>query len=600
MQTFNNLRISAKLAVAFAAMLLLLAGLAMFAFSRMHLIQEESRNLSENWLPTTRFAGGMMADIADYRIGVLRVMAATAPEEAKAGAAAMEQALVSLTANDAGYEKLLSGDDERKLYDTFKAAWAKYQAGAKKMLEMNAADDLDGAHRLQRREVTPAYEAANTAVDALVDYQTKGAAQSASNSESTYSSAVTWLLVVGLLAAGLAAWLGLMLTRAISRPLAQAVAAADRVASGDLSQTIDVAGKDEMAQLLSAMQRMQASLVTTVGSVREGSESVATASAEIAQGNSDLSARTEDQASSLEETSATMEELSATVRQNADSAQTANQLAQSASEVARNGGQVVGEVVNTMRGIETSSKRIADIIAVIDGIAFQTNILALNAAVEAARAGEQGRGFAVVASEVRNLAQRSADAAKEIKSLINDSVERVQSGTQLVDRAGQTMQDIVSSVQRVADIVGEISSASVEQSAGIAQVGEAITQLDRSTQQNAALVEQSAAASESMKVQAGRLLESVARFRLAAQQHAFAAPAAPLRKPAASSFGQKNAATSSAKPAARPASGSKSFAASPAAPRSPAQPSAPSASPSPAPKPAAKAAADNDGDWSEF
>jgi len=363
------------------------------------------------------------------------------------------------------------------------------------------------------------------------------------------------------------------------------VQAADRVAGGDLSQAIHSNSQDETGQLLSALARMQTSLVGTVSNVRDGAESVATASAEIAQGNADLSSRTEEQASSLEETSATMEELNATVRQNADNAAQANQLAQSAAQVARDGGQVVGEVVETMRGIEGSSKRISDIISVIDGIAFQTNILALNAAVEAARAGEQGRGFAVVASEVRNLAQRSADAAKEIKSLINDSVERVQTGTQLVDRAGQTIQDIVGSVQRLADIVGEISSASREQSSGISQVGEAVTKLDRATQQNAALVEESAAASESLRNQAQGLLSAVASFKLALHGTHKAA-LAPQRSPVKSTHQHKPASThkqQAAKPApaARKANASSPL---PAATRPPA------AAPAPA----------DDGGWDTF
>ncbi|HRI18154.1 MAG TPA: methyl-accepting chemotaxis protein, partial [Burkholderiaceae bacterium] len=269
--------------------------------------------------------------------------------------------------------------------------------------------------------------------------------------------------------------------------------------------------RDSLMARLSDMQRGLAQAVT---SVRRGSESVATSSSEIAHGNQDLSRRTEQQAAALEETSASMEQLGATVKQNADNARQANQLALGASAVAVKGGEVVGQVVATMKGINDSSKKIADIISVIDSIAFQTNILALNAAVEAARAGEQGRGFAVVASEVRNLAQRSADAAKEIKTLISVSVQRVEQGTGLVDQAGETMNEIVTAIKRVTDIMGEISSASLEQSAGVAQVGEAITQMDQATQQNAALVEQSAAAAENLKAQAQQLVAAVAVFKL--------------------------------------------------------------------------------------
>ena len=297
------------------------------------------------------------------------------------------------------------------------------------------------------------------------------------------------------------------------------------MASGDLSRPVAVQPADTTS-VMASVHRMQEALTAMVGTVRGNADSVATASTQIAQGNQDLSQRTEEQASALEETAASMEELGSTVRQNADNARQANQLAASASEVAVRGGGVVGQVVETMKGINESSRKIADIISVIDGIAFQTNILALNAAVEAARAGEQGRGFAVVASEVRSLAQRSADAAKEIKALITTSVERVGQGSALVDQAGATMQEVVHSIQRVTDIVGEISAASTEQATGVAQVGEAVSQMDQATQQNAALVEQGAAAAESLKDQALHLVQAVASFKLGTGESIRTAPAA--------------------------------------------------------------------------
>jgi methyl-accepting chemotaxis protein len=334
------------------------------------------------------------------------------------------------------------------------------------------------------------------------------------------------LLVATLVLIAVPLWV----SKQVESPIIQAVALADQMAEGDLTAHIKPQGSDETVQLLSALQRMQTSFSGIVRSVKSNAESVASASAEIAHGNNDLSARTEQQASGLQETAASMEELGSTVKQNADSARQANQLAMSASSVAIQGGEVVGQVVETMKGINESSRKISDIISVIDGIAFQTNILALNAAVEAARAGEQGRGFAVVASEVRSLAGRSADAAKEIKSLINASVERVEQGTALVDQAGTTMTEVVSSIRRVTDIMGEISAASNEQASGVAQVGEAVTQMDQATQQNAALVEEMAAAASSLKSQANDLVQVVAVFKLGTDHHgASTASKSPVR-----------------------------------------------------------------------
>jgi len=307
----------------------------------------------------------------------------------------------------------------------------------------------------------------------------------------------------------------LSLAGSMNRPMGQAVTAADRLAEGDLTGTITPVGNDETVQLLQAMQRMQANLAGIVRNVKYNADEVAGASAQIAQGNQDLSGRTEQQASALQQTAATMDQLGSTVRANADNARQASHLAHGASEVAMKGGDVMGQVVDTMTGINDSSRKIADIIGVIDGIAFQTNILALNAAVEAARAGEQGRGFAVVASEVRSLAHRSAEAAREVKALVNASVERVEQGTALVDQAGATMQEIVNSIKRVTDIVAEISAASAEQSNGVTQVGEAVSHMDQATQQNTALIEESAAAAETLSQQAQQLVSSVAAFRTA-------------------------------------------------------------------------------------
>jgi methyl-accepting chemotaxis protein len=397
---------------------------------------------------------------------------------------------------------------------------------------------------------------------------------------------------IGLLAAelGFAVMLGLWLAAEVARPVHEAVLVARRVADGDLRMRSAGESGDEAGQLMKAMREMTDKLVSMIVNVRSGTELISSASGEIATGSMDLSARTEQQAASLEETASSMEELTATVKQNAEHAHQANKLAVSASEVAVKGGEVVAEVVGTMASINDSSKRIAEIIGVIDGIAFQTNILALNAAVEAARAGEQGRGFAVVASEVRSLAQRSAAAAKEIKALIDDSVEKVTAGTQLADKAGNTMNEVVTSVKRVTDIIGEIADASAEQTAGIEQVNQAISAMDQATQQNAALVEESAAAAATMREQAGGLSRVVGAFVLSSEQAA---------KPGAqvhliSSHPAKAKAPAAAK-SARPSAAAASRSAAPAS-----HPIPRKAPPAAATTGARRATAKPDVDWEEF
>ncbi|WP_374618456.1 methyl-accepting chemotaxis protein [Pandoraea sp.] len=395
--------------------------------------------------------------------------------------------------------------------------------------------DVAGFHQIQARIAPAAYGAVDAAMRELQDIQVarqKARFEAAQQRYSRMRIAMGVTLAVALL---LALWGRAMLARAVLRPIREVISHFERIAAGDLSQRIEQRTRNEMGQLFGALGRMRDGLASTVGTVRESTEAIHASAREIADGNADLSQRTESQASSLEQTAASMEELTAVVKQNAENARAASQLAVTASETASRGGDVVQEVVATMRDIAEASQKVTDILTVIDGIAFQTNILALNAAVEAARAGEQGRGFAVVAGEVRTLAQRSASAAKEIKGLIEASGNRVEIGTRLVERAGTTMVDVVQSVKRVTDIMGEISAASVEQSSGIEQVNRAVTQMDEMTQQNAALVEEASAAAAALEAQAARLRESVALFRLssheAARSQAIAAGEANVNAP---------------------------------------------------------------------
>jgi methyl-accepting chemotaxis protein len=375
-------------------------------------------------------------------------------------------------------------------------------------------EKLDEARVLAFGKTYDALHALAANLRKQMEFQSGRFDELAAEASGTYTTALRIIAIVAVVAMLLAIVAALLITRSVVRPLSRAVEVARTVAAGDLTSHIEVQGNDEAAQMMLALKDMNASLAKLVSEVRTGSDEIATAANEIASGNLELSSRTEQQAGSLEETASSMEEMTSTVRQNAENALQANQLAASASDVARRGGDVVARVVETMGDIDVASRKIVEIIAVIDGIAFQTNILALNAAVEAARAGEQGRGFAVVASEVRNLAQRSASAAREIKQLIDDSVGKVSQGTQLVGQAGATMSEVVDSVQRVTDIMAEISSASREQEGGITQINHAVTEMDAVTQQNAALVEEAAGAAGSLQEQAVRLAQMVAVFKV--------------------------------------------------------------------------------------
>jgi methyl-accepting chemotaxis protein len=444
-------------------------------------------------------------------------------------------------------EPLVAGEQEKALFAAILEQRKAYSASRDGAVKAKADGNAEEAARILEQEFTPAATKYQDLLQKLVVMQRSSIDNTAKAIDAVASSSTTIITLLTAAAVALGAVLAWLLTTGITRPIRTAVEVAETVAGGDLTRRIDATGKDETGALLRALAHMNDSLVAIVSQVRGGTDTIATGSAEISAGNLDLSARTEQQASALEETAASMEELTTTVRQNADNARQANQLSIAASEVAAQGGAVVGEVITTMGSINDSAKKIVDIIGVIDGIAFQTNILALNAAVEAARAGEQGRGFAVVASEVRTLAQRSAAAAKEIKGLIGDSVDKVDAGTKLVDQAGATMQQVVESIRRVTDIMAEIAHASQEQTGGIEQVNAAIGQMDQVTQQNAALVEEAAAAASSMQDQAAKLAEVVGVFRL--DSGATAVRTAPV---AAQAAAPARALAAPAKPAARP------------------------------------------------
>ncbi|MFZ6769231.1 methyl-accepting chemotaxis protein [Undibacterium sp. Di26W] len=484
------------------------------------------KDLFTNQLPSVEALGQSRVLILRARTSLDR---AIAHPEFPDTAETIKKSEAFLSQSDVYWKKYLSlpqDPEEKKISDEVAALRDKYiKDGHTPMLNAIKAGNKEEADNLNMKVVPPAYSAYSDKMEKLSEYQFIGAAESLKESEQAFTTFV-WVdafgVIGGLVAVFVSAY---FLLTAISRPLKQAITQFEAIGNGDLTQQLKPSSRDEMGQLVSALENMRQSLMQTVMMVRQSSGSIAVSSEEIATGNMDLSSRTEQQAASLEETASSMEELTSTVQQNADNARQANTLASNASEVASKGGQVVGNVVHTMSSIKESSKKIVDIIGVIDGIAFQTNILALNAAVEAARAGEQGRGFAVVATEVRNLAQRSANAAKEIKELISNSVDKVEIGSRLVDDAGKTMDEIVVSIKSVADIMAEITSASAEQRDGINQVSQAISKMDEATQQNAALVEQAAAAASSMRDQASNLNHAVSIFKLDVKDNAAAKPA---------------------------------------------------------------------------
>ncbi|MEC5216927.1 methyl-accepting chemotaxis protein [Actimicrobium sp. GrIS 1.19] len=519
--TLTNMNISTRLIAGFSLVLALLILAVGFSINRMENLNEHIGTIVQNRYPKIMRINDIKGDLNVIARAVRNVMLISDAGEDKKEIARIDNAQKNLNNNLNALEKSIQSQEGIQLMKNLSGTVEKYLAAINATTKLAQQDKLDEAKTMLLKEVRGAQSATFDGLDKLLVYQTGLMEESGKDATQAFQAART--LMFGIVAAALsvgalAAWL---ITRGVLRQLGSEPAYASditrQIARGDLAVSISLKDGDR-SSLLFNIDAMRNSLARIVAEVRNGTDAIATASGQIAAGNMDLSSRTEQQAASLEETASSMEELTSTVKQNADNANQANQMAMSASQVAVQGGSVVSQVVETMGSINTSARKIVDIIGVIDGIAFQTNILALNAAVEAARAGEQGRGFAVVASEVRSLAQRSAAAAKEIKILIDDSVQKVDTGSRLVDQAGATMEEVVDSVKRVSDIISEITAASQEQTAGIEQINQTITQMDDVTQKNAALVEEAAAAAQSLQDQSGRLADTVGVFKLSADR----------------------------------------------------------------------------------
>ena len=536
----SNLKLGTRLALGFGVLVVLLLLISTVSVLRIQAINDKVREIIDDRAVKVSLAADL-AQATNNQTRILRnaIIGAKDPEELKSSLDRIEKAKAENAATLDKLRPLVTLPKGRELLKALEDTQAVYAKASDETLALLKNGNAEAAGTFLLKNARPPQRAFLAAVDEFSKFESELMAKAGEQAKSDGNASIRLTIGLAAFATLVAVALALTITRSVMRELGgepgHVAELAKAIAAGDLSSRVDVKAGDS-ASIVAQMATMQTNLARVVAAVRQNSESVATASTQIAQGNQDLSQRTEEQASNLQQTAASMEELSGTVKASAETAQQANQLATVASGAAVRGGEVVGQVVATMQDIAASSRKIADIIGTIDGIAFQTNILALNAAVEAARAGEQGRGFAVVASEVRALAQRSADAAQEIKVLIGASVERVEAGTRQVDEAGKSMDDIVTQVRRVSDLIGEISSAAAEQTTGIGQVGEAVTQLDQVTQQNAALVEESAAAAESLKHQAADLVETVSVFKLAqgpASAPVARSPAKPAPKPAA-------------------------------------------------------------------
>jgi methyl-accepting chemotaxis protein len=513
MQSLANLRIGLRLALAFMFVVLLLVGIVGVGLLRLSDVNEQLHTVAENRYPKVLLAFEVQNNVNTIVGNVRALLIERTPEGLKKTTDDIIAARAKVAAAMDKLDKSLEGPQTRAIFAKASELRAKFVNDQAEVISLVNAGNKDAATDLVLGRLRDDQHDYQLAIDRLLDELSLQVHRAGEDAARMHDQGRLVMLSLGAVAVLLAAALAYLVTRSITAPIDRAVRVAQTVAAGDLTSEILVNTTDETGKLLEALKTMNLNLVNIVSQVRNSSDSIATGSNQIAMGNQDLSQRTEEQASNLQQTAASMEQLTSTVKNNADTAQAANQLARSARDVAAQGGVVVGQVVQTMDQITAASKKIGDIIGVIDGIAFQTNILALNAAVEAARAGEQGRGFAVVAGEVRTLAQRSAQAAKEIKALIGDSVDKVEAGSRLVGDAGRTMTDIVSQVHRVNDMLGEITAATSEQTTGIGQISDAVSQLDQVTQQNAALVEESAAAAESLKQQASRLVAAVAVFK---------------------------------------------------------------------------------------
>ncbi|MBI3562452.1 MAG: MCP four helix bundle domain-containing protein [Gammaproteobacteria bacterium] len=514
--SLTNMKIGLRLGLGFALVLALMVTLAVLGLSRMAYIKDKLDYITSDSVVKVDYVRNMQESVLERAIVARNIVLATDKEAIEKEFLRLEKAREAYRTNAEALTKIIKSEQAKALLAKAADSQSTARPLIDKVVEFGRANKTADATKVLFKEVRPIQISWRETLNELLKFQQDKMRKDTEEAHAAYDSAKTLVLTLAVLAVVLGAVIAWYITRSITRPLSEAVVVAGAVANGDLTKLIEIRSKDETGQLLTALKNMTEKLGQIVGDVRATSDSVGSAAKQISAGNNDLSQRTQEQASALEETASSMEQMTSTVKQNADNARQANQLAVGARDQASKGGEVVTKAVGAMNEISSASKKIADIISVIDEIAFQTNLLALNAAVEAARAGEQGRGFAVVASEVRNLAQRSAGAAKEIKDLINDSVDKVKTGSALVDESGKTLLDIIDGVKKVTDIVAEIAAASQEQSTGIEQVNKAVMQMDEVTQQNAALVEEAAAASKSMEEQAQRMVELMGFFQTGA------------------------------------------------------------------------------------